>query len=647
MLQPALPIPGSVRDAILARTASLSPADLGVVQLMAAAPDQLNDRILPALAIDLPTLRRIDETGLIDRTARGIVFRHELARLAVESTIPPGGAARLHSKLLDALETLDYVDPAVLTHHSVAAGDHPRVVVHAQAAAEEAARAGAHSEAVAFYTTALEHLGAAPTRLRANLLLELAFQQFMTSRLRDAIASVEAGFPIWQELGDSDGLAKAHAAVGVYEYYSAQRRRAEVHLDRAAAIATDIHADLTYGHARTTRAYLAYMRSDVALARECLDESRNVPDREEFLRLRNLVVATANELVCGDDDARERMFEHIEAARTFGFDELASTGYSNLVNLDVEHGRFRAAERTLEESLPFTVERDIPICRHWQTAVRSRLHMVKGHWSAAIEDAGAVLIEDGMPIATLWPYLVSVLIPLRLGHEAPFDGLGAAWELAERLDEPLRRLAVLGALAEVGWMAGDLDPRVGEVAGGPLVELSNAPGAGWAAGHLAVWLRRLGLEVPPSTVVSEPHRLSLDGRHAEAASWWHMSGDPFAEALCWTDSPSGDHQVRGVERLDRLGARGTSNRIRARLRDDGIADLPQRPRESTRGNPGGLTNRQLDVARLVARGMTNNEIAARLYISPKTADHHVSAILAKLALPNRRAVIARAEEMGL
>ena len=83
------------------------------------------------------------------------------------------------------------------------------------------------------------------------------------------------------------------------------------------------------------------------------------------------------------------------------------------------------------------------------------------------------------------------------------------------------------------------------------------------------------------------------------------------------------------------------------MRDDGIADLPQRPRESTRGNPGGLTNRQLDVARLVARGMTNNEIAARLYISPKTADHHVSAILAKLALPNRRAVIARAEEMGL
>ena len=75
--------------------------------------------------------------------------------------------------------------------------------------------------------------------------------------------------------------------------------------------------------------------------------------------------------------------------------------------------------------------------------------------------------------------------------------------------------------------------------------------------------------------------------------------------------------------------------------------MPPRPRASTRANPGGLTNRQLDVARLVARGLTNAEIAPRLYISPKTADHHVSAVLAKLGLPNRRAVVVQADELGL
>ncbi|MFT4086010.1 MAG: AAA family ATPase [Gordonia sp. (in: high G+C Gram-positive bacteria)] len=642
--EPDRPMPSSIRDAILARTTALSPDDLGVLQLMATAPDQLNDRILPTLGIDLPTLRRLNETTLIDRTENGIVFRHELARRAIESTIPAGGTGRLHARLLVALEGLDHCDPAVLTHHAVAAHDSARAIVHAKAAAAEATRAGAHTEAVAFYKIALEQSGSTPTRERADLLLALAFQQYMTSRLTDAISSVQQGFPVWQAAGDADGIAKAHAAIGVYEYYAAHRQRAESHLDRAAAIAIDAGAQSTFGHARTTRAYLAYMRSDDDLTRSCLYDSESVPGDEEFLRLRNLVVGTAHALVSGHDHARIDMLDHIDAARALGFDELASTGYSNIANLDVEHGRYRDAERILSESLPFTVERDIPICRHWQTAVRSRLRLTKGHWNAALEDASAVLVDDGMPIAALWPHLVRTLVPLRRGDDVPLDELDAAWVLADDLDEPLRKLAVLAALAEVSWTTGRADPRL-DVAG--LTALMSAPGAGWAAGNLLVWCRRLGVDVPAPPSLPEPFRLMLDDRPADAASWWKLAGDPFAEALAWSDSPAADDRVRAVELLDRLGALGTADRLREVLRRGGVAAVPQRPRESTRANPGGLTNRQLDVARLVARGLTNAEIAARLYISPKTADHHVSAILTKLGVPNRRAVIARAEEMGL
>jgi DNA-binding NarL/FixJ family response regulator len=113
------------------------------------------------------------------------------------------------------------------------------------------------------------------------------------------------------------------------------------------------------------------------------------------------------------------------------------------------------------------------------------------------------------------------------------------------------------------------------------------------------------------------------------------------------DSPDPGLRVRGIELLDRLGAIGTADRRRIELRTDGVAQVPQRPRASTRANPSGLTNRQLDVAKLVARGFTNAEIASRLFISPKTADHHVSAVLTKLDLPNRRAVVLRADELGL
>ena len=117
--------------------------------------------------------------------------------------------------------------------------------------------------------------------------------------------------------------------------------------------------------------------------------------------------------------------------------------------------------------------------------------------------------------------------------------------------------------------------------------------------------------------------------------------------MAWADASDADDRVRGVKLLDRIGAVGTADRIRAELRADGVAGVPPRPRASTRDNPAGLTNRQLDVARLVARGLSNAEIAERLYLSRKTVDHHVSAILTKLALPSRRAVAIGAEELGL
>jgi len=647
---PERPLPTSVRDAVLARTADVAPDDFDVLQLAATAPDRLDDRVLPALGVDLPTLRRLDAAGLLTRTRGGLVFRHELARQAVESTIPPGGGPRLHARLLEALERLEPREPAVLTHHAVAARDSVRAARYAKAAACEAIQTGSHSEAVAFFETALEHLEGATPGERAGLLHQLAVEQYMTSRLGEAIDNVSATFPLWHQAGDAGGLSAAYEACAVFEYYNARRRQAEEHADRAVSIAEEAGPELTYGLARATRGYLAYMRSDIELARQCYDRASQIARRHDHreLALRSEFVRAASALAAGDVEARSSLADHIETARAHGWDELASTGYSNLASLDVEQRRFRAAEHVLDESLPFTEERDIPICRHWQTGVRSRLHFAQGRWSAALEDADHVLEGEGMPLATLWPHLVTALVPLRSGTDgAPEAHLEAAWHLAEQIDEPPRRLAVLSALAERMWMTEDPDPRVTDLAVREIAVLASTPETAWAAGDLAAWLDRLGLLRERPTTVAEPFRLALEGRPEEAASWWRRAGEPFAEAMAWGDSPDPVHRARAVELLDRLGATATADRQRVALRRDGVTQVPPRPRVSTRANPGGLTNRQLDVAKLVARGFTNAEIATRLYISPKTADHHVSAVLTKMGLSNRRAVMVQADELGL
>ena len=80
------------------------------------------------------------------------------------------------------------------------------------------------------------------------------------------------------------------------------------------------------------------------------------------------------------------------------------------------------------------------------------------------------------------------------------------------------------------------------------------------------------------------------------------------------------------------------------MRDLGIR-VPLGPRGATRANPAGLTARQLEVLALLAEGLTNAEIAERLVVSPRTAEHHVAAVLTKLGATTRRDAARRASEL--
>jgi DNA-binding NarL/FixJ family response regulator len=83
------------------------------------------------------------------------------------------------------------------------------------------------------------------------------------------------------------------------------------------------------------------------------------------------------------------------------------------------------------------------------------------------------------------------------------------------------------------------------------------------------------------------------------------------------------------------------------MRARGVRAVPAGPRAATRGNPAGLTSRQMQVLTLMAAGLDNAEIGARLHISAKTAEHHVGAVLAAFGASTRQRAVEAARARGV
>ncbi|MGP4057105.1 ATP-binding protein [Mycobacterium sp. 4D054] len=644
-------LPVTVRDAILARTANLDTAAWDLLHLLTCAPGAIGDHLLIGLGVTLPALRALDQAKLIRRDARGVAFRHDLCRRAIAEVMPPGAEPGLHRRFLDALREACDEDPAVLTHHALGAGDGALITAAAAQAGRTAARSGAHTQACEFFQIALERGGLLGDRAEAELLEQLADEYYLTDRLDDAIGACRRAMRIRTGMDSPVAVSANHHSLAVYEWYNGNRAAADQHVTDAIAVLDQAVPQQNpsracqLGHGFAMRAFLAVQSSRVDAAAEALRRARELAAEagDPALSVRVRLIGYYCDILAGRVAVRDRLLAEL-AAGPRHIDETYSGGYTNLTYFDVEQRRLDAAAALLDTSIPLMVEHDLPICRMVQLGSRSRLHLLVGDWDDALADAQTVLGSPSAPLARTWPLLIRGLIALRRdGHDG--GAIDDAWDLACRFGEVVRMLPVASALAERMWLTGVSDARIPECQ--VLMDDSSTEGLEWSRGELAMWLSRIGTPVSVTGRVAEPFRLLSAGRHDEAAEAFHRLAMPYDAALALVDSVEPAAARRGLDVLDRLGADAVAGKVRAGLRAAGAGTVPGPRRASTLSNPAGLTARQVEVLRLLGDGLTNAELAERLYLSIKTVDHHVSAILTKLQVAGRRDAVRRAREVGI
>ena len=638
-------VAASVRDSVAARMARLGPAVRAAVELLSVVPGRAPVTLLGS---ERPALDEAVLAGLLRVDGTVVEFRHELVRLAVEQELGPARRQDLHATVLERLEREQpAAEPAALAYHAWRA-DRPDLALRCElAAAAKAAGLGAHREAAAHYRRAASATpGAVRDPAGAGLWLTLSREEYLLGQDEAALDAARHAV----SLSGADPRRRA-AAIGWLSRVSHPESRQLRLAAEAVELLEPLGPSLELAAAVARLAMIRMIARDLDAAEEA---ARQALDLTATLTRAGVTAAepvgpadldpgegslagvqvaalqalgAARTLTGREPDARH-LWEAIERARSAGLYDELGRAYANLVSAFGEARLYEPAATAGAEALDYFVARDLDGSAAYLRAWLARCRFEQGRWAEAERLAAAV--PAGRAVATLAADCVSGRIRARRGDPDAWPPLDRARELAERTGSLQRIAPVAAARAEARWLAGqppDDDLR-------DAYELAAGKRNAWAAGELGFWMWRHGLRDALPEFASEPYRLHAAGDPGAAAAAWTRIGCPYEAADAGADAADADVVRSALAAFTGLGARPGRARAARRLRELGVRSIPRGPRAST--GPDGLTAREQEVLALVRSGDTDAEIAARLHLSTRTVEHHVSAVLRKTGARTRR-----------
>jgi DNA-binding CsgD family transcriptional regulator len=558
-------------------------------------------------------------------------------------------------------------------------------------AAGEACHSGQYAKAFSLWKRALEIWPATEDAdQRSHALKEMA-------RCARHAREFNAGRLAWEEIlatcrvtGSAEGEVEAHNQLAEFSQLLGDHAAAISSLRKAAELRQRTGSALQ--SARQWLSLASYLTSRIrvrdafaalALAREAAEKAENVGLLSQILALEGFVLA----MMAKHDEARERVDCSLQLALNNGLPMQAATAYRLLADLNDFKADYAGARDAQLRAISFCRQQGSVREEHLCLGCLGYALFRTGQWRRAIENARKVLVtEDAFPVARAAVAVVPAMIGVLRGERRHANA-----QLAEALLQ-LRANNVVTLEFLVLWVRGVMADFEGNysLAAEQYRELFSlwhetedrmfaVPGVVSAAGfyadrcdgaNLAACCEILNVIAQESQ--NDETRAASRAVLAETA-WYH--GDLTSAVALMREAVEGYDRVgttlemtflrrRFALMLMTLGhlreaeeKRREASELARRLGLRPFLDFLERDRiaagsllSESISRPGtaiGLTPRQHSILSLIARGLTNKEIASHLNLSARTIEMHVALALERLNCRTRSEAVSRAMSLGL
>jgi DNA-binding CsgD family transcriptional regulator/tetratricopeptide (TPR) repeat protein len=637
-------LPASVRDAVLARTRTLKTQARDALEVAALIGSRMQSELLVTLIDDPLIMDELISRGLLIKDGDDLRFRHEIARVAVEAAIPPYRKAAIHTKIMDALLSSGSDDDARLAFHGEGAGRTDLVLWYGSRAGRRASELWAHREAATQYGRALRAASDSDIRTRAELSDALAHELALLDRWEESAKMRTAALQLWREAQDPGRQSRSMREFSKAMWRLCRGPECIQAAEAALALAEPLGQGLELAQAYESLAYRRMRKGRHSEAIALARQARKIAEQFGLSDvMSDALVAEAYVVRVMGGNWTVPMQAALEAALSGNHEEQAGRVFALtylMYSTDLRHGE---GEQCYTQAVAYCEEHDIgtfAVCLQGErTAYLEKI----GRWDECVSLAHALLYRYTLsPWNRLKPLCSMAKVMARRGQQGCWPYLDEAIESAMRLGEPDWIVPVGMARTEAYWLEGHLDAAISELgrvrdvaAGLPVAQRA------W----VALWNRRLtGIT---DVIDLEPFASQLAGDAPHAAELWDRLGYGYEAALALLDTKDEALLRESLTRLTDLGAVAAARLVRRTMRELGIRSIPAGARTAARTHPRGLTKREQEILELLSEGQSNEEISATLFISVRTVEHHVSAILSKLGASTRKGATKEARRFGL